>query len=70
MIFRAFGDAYNKLRGKMDSTAELKNPRASILGVILAANYDAYAHQRAQSRQVFEAAEQFKWIRESAAASN
>lgn len=65
LIFRAFREAYSKLCRKMDSFAELENPRASILGAIIAANYDAYTEQRFQLRQVFETAEQFKSIRES-----
>lgn len=65
LIFRAFRDAYNKLLTRMESVAEFEDPCASILGTIIAANYDAYTEQRFQLRQVFETAEQFKSIRKS-----
>lgn len=69
LIFRAFSEAYDKLVSRMLALTDNHDPCASILGTIIAANYDAYTEQRFQLRQVFNTAEQFAMIRKSLAAA-
>ncbi|RAK99714.1 putative topoisomerase family protein TRF4 [Aspergillus ibericus CBS 121593] len=54
LIFRAFSDAYRRLKERMISTAMSGKTQASILDAIIAANYEEYAEQRWQLRQVFD----------------
>lgn len=63
LIFQAFSEAYEKLIHRMTVVSVKNDPRESILGAIIAANYDAYTEQRFQLRQVFNTAEQFDHIR-------
>ncbi|PYH93498.1 topoisomerase family protein TRF4 [Aspergillus ellipticus CBS 707.79] len=54
LIFRAFSDAYRRLKGRMVSTAMAGNAETSILETIIAANYDEYSEQRWQLREIFD----------------
>lgn len=59
LIFRAFSEAYQRLKERMISTATAGQTQASILEAIIAANYEEYTEQRWQLRQVFDTDERF-----------
>ncbi|PWY69566.1 putative topoisomerase family protein TRF4 [Aspergillus heteromorphus CBS 117.55] len=63
LIFRAFSDAYRRLKARMVSTAMSGTPEASILDTIIAANYDEYAEQRWQLREIFDSDPRFARLR-------
>ncbi|KAF5855498.1 hypothetical protein ETB97_009106 [Aspergillus alliaceus] len=54
LIFRSFRDAYRLLKDRLISMAMSGDHQSSILESIIAANYDEYAEQRWQLRQVFQ----------------
>lgn len=54
LIFRSFRDAYRLLKDRIISMAMSGDHQTSILESIIAANYDEYAEQRWQLRQVFQ----------------
>lgn len=55
LISRSFSDAHQLLRERMlDLAASGSTDGGSILGTIIAANYDEYTQQRWQLRRVFE----------------
>jgi non-canonical poly(A) RNA polymerase PAPD5/7 len=59
LIFRAFSEAYQRLKERMISTATAGQTQASILEAIIAANYEEYTEQRWQLKQVFDTDERF-----------
>ncbi|KAJ5752481.1 topoisomerase family protein TRF4 [Penicillium odoratum] len=61
LIFRAFSQAHRALKTRMDTCAT--RPNASLLDVIIAANYDEYSEQRDVLRDVYDHAPQFAHIR-------
>lgn len=64
LILRSFSDAFFLLKERMTFTAMAELARGSLLGSILAANYDEYAHQRQQLREVFETHPRFAHYRQ------
>lgn len=54
MIFRCFSKAYEALKDRMVSTAMSENITGSLLGTVIAANYQEYLDQRQRLRDVFE----------------
>lgn len=54
LVFKAFSHAHRDLRDRMLSLATPQHAEGSILGTIIAANYDEYTEQRWQLRRVFE----------------
>lgn len=52
LVFRSFSDAYQALMQRMSSLHS--HHQGSILGAIIAANYDEYTEQRYQLRSVFD----------------
>ncbi|KAJ5577886.1 topoisomerase family protein TRF4 [Penicillium hispanicum] len=59
LIFRSFSDAHLMLTNRLNSLAASRASDISLLGAIIAANYDEYTEQRYQLRRVFETAPQF-----------
>lgn len=54
LVLRSFSDANRRLRERMLALANGMPDSGSILGTIIAANYDEYTQQRWQLRRVFE----------------
>lgn len=54
LIFRSFSEAHRLLKERMTFSAMSGWNTNSLLGPVIAANYDEYAQQRQQLREVFE----------------
>lgn len=59
LIIRAFSNAYDTLKNRLEYLALVQGPNKSILEPIIAANFDEYLEQRYQLRQVFMSEERF-----------
>ena len=54
LIKQTFADAFQVLKDRIDFTGTMEWSGTSILGSIIAANYDTYAKKRQQLRELFE----------------
>lgn len=59
LVFRTFSQAFTTLSRRMVQLADSPDSGASILGSIIAANYEEYMIQRYQLREVFESSSRF-----------
>ncbi|KAJ5544446.1 hypothetical protein N7513_004701 [Penicillium frequentans] len=59
LIFRTFAGAHTTLKNRLESLTSVQGPDKSILGPIIAANFDRYTEQRNQLHQVFMTGERF-----------
>ncbi|KAJ5535572.1 hypothetical protein N7513_008758 [Penicillium frequentans] len=59
LIFRTFAGAHTTLKNCLESLTSIQSPNKSILGSIIAANFDRYTEQRNQLRRVFVTEERF-----------
>ncbi|KAJ5242431.1 topoisomerase family protein Trf4 [Penicillium citrinum] len=59
LVFRTFSQAFSTLSRRMLQLADSPDSGASILGSIIAANYEEYMIQRYQLREVFESSNRF-----------
>lgn len=58
-MFRTFSQAFTILSRRMVELANSEDTKGSILGSIIAANYEEYMIQRFQLREVYESASRF-----------
>ncbi|CAI7611092.1 unnamed protein product [Penicillium pancosmium] len=59
LVFRTFSQAFTILSRRMVELANSEDTKGSILGSIIAANYEEYMIQRFQLREVYESASRF-----------
>ncbi|KAJ5654783.1 PAP/25A-associated [Penicillium lividum] len=59
LIFRTFAGAHTTLKNCLESLTSVQGPNKSILGSIIAANFDRYTEQRNQLHRVFVTEERF-----------
>ncbi|KAJ5938476.1 PAP/25A-associated [Penicillium verhagenii] len=59
LIFRTFAGAHTTLKNCLESLTSVQSPNKSILGSIIAANFDRYTEQRNQLHPVFMTEERF-----------
>ncbi|KAI9375440.1 hypothetical protein BJX61DRAFT_494261 [Aspergillus egyptiacus] len=64
LIFKSFSEAYRLLKQRMISTAMSERINESILGTIIAANFDEYTEIRWQLRELFETDPRFAQYRQ------
>ncbi|KAL4921607.1 hypothetical protein BDW62DRAFT_113836 [Aspergillus aurantiobrunneus] len=65
LIIKSFSEAFRLLKERMESVAMSGTTNESILGTIIAANFDEYTELRWQLREVFETEPRFAQYRQS-----
>ncbi|KAL5340552.1 hypothetical protein BJX70DRAFT_111876 [Aspergillus crustosus] len=65
LVFKSFADAFRDLKDRLDSVAKSGKMDGSILGSIIAANFDEYTEHRWQLRELFETEPRFAPFRQS-----
>ncbi|KAL4900498.1 hypothetical protein BDW74DRAFT_92917 [Aspergillus multicolor] len=63
LIFKSFSEAYRLLKDRLVSMALSERPNESVLGTIIAANFDEYTELRWQLREVFDTDPRFAHLR-------